>query len=490
MSKLTRLKSIFRHRRRLAKYIAIGACAALVAIVIVLELLSRGAAGIFNYAMTNQDMLKGSITAKRVVASLGGKVWFQDLEWRDDDGELVLYIPSGSFHVSVWDVVRKHFDAGTVRELTINDAQVALHLSDDMKVDVVRQMDRPQERRELTPEEIIMRTDELRARMSEAELRELGMKIRAKNRERLQTKWQNLNLTGKDIDADVTFNNCQVELFYRDRYYVLNRVNFHLYADADKILRLDASTGSFGGTMVGHGVTLKGAINLEREPEPVCDINLRLIDVDPSSMGFGLNIHDHMNLSAHFTGPLSAPQGAGVISMRELHLPGLDFTNVDGLIYYRNSELLFRHVTASVYGGRLEARGDYNLDTRYYNIYGHGVDLEAGEALPKSKLSTKVELDLAMHSQGRNTSTVINGRFRSGEGTYAMIPFQTIAGAFRSAYRDLQFYNVGISFNGFSVATDAFSIVDRQLTMGPIKLFDAEGRSLTSIKREDFSKEK
>lgn len=476
LSALKRHPKFTKYTLQLALIIAIG-------LFLLLELLSRGAAEIFNHAMENQDMLKGKITAKKVVASLGGKVWFDDLEWRNDDNELVLYIPSGSFRVNPLDIVFKNLDAGTIKELTINNAQIALHLSDDMKLDVVKQADRPQDRREITPEEIIMRTKQLRETLSESELKELGAKIRAKNRARLQTKWQNLNLSGKDIDADISFNNCQVEIFYRNRYYVLNRVNFHMQADVDKMLKLEASTGSFGGTMIGHGVNLRGSIDLARTPEPVCDLTIRLFDVDPSSMGFGLNIHDHLTLSAHFTGAVSSPTGDGILSMKELHLPGLDFTNVDGLIYYRNSELLFRQVTAGIYGGTLVARGDYNLDTRYYNIYGHGENLATTKALAKSKLDTKVTLDLAMHSDGNPRKTEINGIFSAGEGAYSMLPFKSLGGRFKSTYRDLKFYDVGISFAGFSVATDAFSIKNGKLTMSPIRISDVKGNSIGSIER-------
>ena len=78
-------------------------------ILIALEILSRGAAQIFNYAMANQDMLRGTITVERLISDITGHVYFTGLEWKDREGNPILEIPSGDFRVNVWDVLTRDF---------------------------------------------------------------------------------------------------------------------------------------------------------------------------------------------------------------------------------------------------------------------------------------------------------------------------------------------------------------------------------------------
>ena len=42
-------------------------------ILVTLEVISRGAAQIFNHAMANQDMLRGTITVERLISDMLGK---------------------------------------------------------------------------------------------------------------------------------------------------------------------------------------------------------------------------------------------------------------------------------------------------------------------------------------------------------------------------------------------------------------------------------
>ncbi|BAL82734.1 hypothetical protein SELR_10260 [Selenomonas ruminantium subsp. lactilytica TAM6421] len=116
----------------------ISIAAIFLAIFLVLEVFSRGAAAIFNQAMTEQDMLKGTITAEKIVAHVTGDVNFTNLEWRDPEGRLILRVPEGHFHARPWDVVTGHLKSTTIQELTLKDAEVSVHLADDMTVDFVR----------------------------------------------------------------------------------------------------------------------------------------------------------------------------------------------------------------------------------------------------------------------------------------------------------------------------------------------------------------
>ena len=125
-----------RHKRISCALIAVFVlCAVSVA---VLEVFSRGAAEIFNREMSKQDMLRGTITVEKLIAHTSGRVRFENLEWKDPKGNTILFAPEGGFKVKIWDVLRGHFDAETIEELTLKEAVFSVHFSKDMKVDFVR----------------------------------------------------------------------------------------------------------------------------------------------------------------------------------------------------------------------------------------------------------------------------------------------------------------------------------------------------------------
>lgn len=63
--------------------------------LLLLELASRGAAAIFNRAMTQQDMLRGEIRVERMIGHINGRVSFDNLSWTDPDGNQLLLVPHG-----------------------------------------------------------------------------------------------------------------------------------------------------------------------------------------------------------------------------------------------------------------------------------------------------------------------------------------------------------------------------------------------------------
>lgn len=444
-------------------------------ILIALEIISRGAAQIFNYAMANQDMLRGTITVERLISDITGHVYFTGLEWKDREGNPILEIPSGDFRVNVWDVLTRDFKSTTIRELTVNQPSVSVHLSDDMKVDFVRpspDMDQLKKEPEDWREKVNLATLDARER------REVGQWRREHHQQKVQRDWHNFNAAGKHLKLRLNVHDGGVEVFYRERHYVMSHVQMAVDLDTAKRMSLDMSIGGFGGTMIGDAIALNGTVDFTEAPEPTCNMALVLYQVDPSSLGFGMNIHDKMTLSTYFTGPVSHPIGTGKVEMDELHIPGLDFANVEGKVYYENSLLQFTDVTADVYKGKLTARGDYDLDTRFYNLYGHGEAMQTEAALPKSGLHTRVDLDLEIHSEGSAKSTVSSGSFVSGPGRYRLLPFDSLSGKVTDAGGDLHFYDAVINLPGFTVSTDAFHIQHGKLSLNPIKLTDKEGKPL------------
>ena len=338
-------------------------------ILVTLEVISRGAAQIFNHAMANQDMLRGTITVERLISDITGHVYFTNLVWTDREGNPILEIPSGDFRVNVWDVLTRDFKSTTIRELTVDQPVVSVRLSDDMKVDFVRpspDMDNLKKEPADWREKVNLSSLDARGR------REVGQWRREHRQQKMQNAWRNFNAAGKKLKLRLNVHDGGVEVFYRKRHYVMSHVQMAVGIDTDRKMDIDMSIGGFGGTMIGDAISLNGTVDFQQDPEPECSLALVLYQIDPSSLGFGMNIHDKMTLSTYFTGPVSHPIGTGKVEMDELHIPGLDFANVEGNVYYENSLLQFTDVTADVDKGKLAAYGDFDLDTRFDNLYGHG----------------------------------------------------------------------------------------------------------------------
>lgn len=55
--------------------------------------------------------------------------------------------------------------------------------------------------------------------------------------------------------------------------------------------------------------------------------------------------------------------------MEQLHIPALSFSHLDGHVFYHHGKMKFTDVTGRVYGGTVKASGNYDIDTRAYNIH-------------------------------------------------------------------------------------------------------------------------
>ena len=152
--KLTRL----RHEKRWGPYALaiLGILVVLFCLILLLaKIASFGAARIFNYAVTRQDMLRGTITVESITANIHGGVTFENLAWDDPDGNPILRVPSGSFKVNPWDIIRKHLVSTTLEEITLNNPTFAVRFDENMKVDFVRQQQEPKEKKETPSDETL-----------------------------------------------------------------------------------------------------------------------------------------------------------------------------------------------------------------------------------------------------------------------------------------------------------------------------------------------
>lgn len=441
----------------------------LLLIVLVLEIYCRSAAWIFNKAMEEQDLLSGTITAEYILASPMGYVYFEGLEWKDPEGKRILYIPDGEFTVDILDSLLQRFSSTSIERLAINHAKVSIRLNEDMSVDFIRSP---------APREPLKEKKELKARdedKTEAQLLAEGEEKRQRQRQQMEQDWKNFNHSGEWLDLHIFLDNCMIEVFYRERHYLLEAVRLDMDLNSKDRMKLKLATGPFGGDMIGSGMFLNGTIDF-RKTVPQCNLMMLVDVVDPASLGFGMDVHDPLSMAVHFEGELTHPVGHGTLHFDRLRIPALDFTNVDGDIDYEDAMIRFSDVHASVYGGVLDAEGWYNLDTRYYHIEGHGERLRAKKALPGAGLRCFVELDIEVDSKGSVQKTSYGGKFVSGKGRYQWIPFKALAGRFHNIRKELAFYDVTIDFGGLVAATDAFNITNGKLTLQPIRLTDKDGK--------------
>ena len=470
-------------RQKVLYGLAIFAVLAVLFLFADLFFLSRSAALIFNHAMADQTMLRGTVTVERLHANVLGQVRFENLEWRDPEGGLILAVPRGSFRARAYDVLTGNLKSTTIQELMLDGAVLSLAFDDDMKLDFLRHspaLDAAEEaaleKKEREEKERSTMGSAERENMSEAELKVRGEAAREERAEVLRRRLRNFDREGKKLRLKLTLKNCRGELFYRRRHYLLQGMEVHADINTSKDVGIKGSVVGLGGTMAGNGVTLNGSVNM-REAVPTADLSVLVSEVDPGSLDIGMKMRDKMTLAVRFTGPLDNLEGDGVVRIKSLNLPGIPFRNVVGNVRWQGARLDFTNVTADVFGGKFAAHGDYDLDTRYWHLYGHGEGLEATKGFPHATLDCMVALDITISSTGNSRRTEYKGSFYSGPGTYRyIVPFQSLSGSFDSAWRDLKFGDAVIDFgDGYIVRTDAIRKKDGELTIAPIEFYDAQG---------------
>ena len=464
--------------------VAAAVATVIVTILVILGLLQfarRGAAFIFNREMEKQTMLRGTITVESLMAHITGDVNFENLVWREPDGDLILQVPEGSFRVRLWDVIVQNFKATSIQHLTLKNAVISVSFNENMQVDFLNQ----QQGKLSLPETATKKKAEKNTKQKKQQ------KEKPVSEQDLEQEWiedhdfvydddgVNFDLGGRRLRTVIVFEDCRLEARYRKRHYVLNNVNMKLGLDTTGKSHIDLSTGKFGGTMQGGGMSIYGIIDF-RTATPGLDIDVSLRDVDPSSLGFGMNVHDNMTVVVRMEGPATGPRGRGTVKMKELHIPALNFSDVIGDVSYADGLFRFSDVNAKVFGGELRARGDYNIDTRTYHIYGKGSQLQSMRALNDLSFSCLVDMNLTVQCNGNPRNILAYGDFKSGKGHYSFLPFNSLEGRFTNRFRELHIYDAVIDTPFGRVSTDAFSIINSKLRLGKIILTDHDtGKDIT-----------
>lgn len=450
--------------RKYIAVIAVAVCILGLVLFIMAELAVRGAAFIFNKEMAKQEVLQGFVTVETLSADIRGDVTFTGLLWKDKNGNTLIEAPSGSFHARPWDVITGHMKSTTIQKLSLQDATFRIRFNDKMKPDFITEDEETEEKVSAMEE---AGAEGVKKDKTDPEAEKL--KKDRKQKQSIEDKLENFTLGKRKLRGRLQLNNCTIEAFYKDREYKLEGVNADIDINTAKKLKLDISAGTFGGMMVGNDMSIRGYIDMKERPA-LCNVDITFSEVDPASLGFGMKIHDKMTLIAKFRGPVTGPTATGTITMKELHIPALDFTDVAGDISYYDGKMDFSNVTASVYNGKLDAYGDYDIDSRAYNIYGKGKKLDSRIALKDMKFKCMVDLDITVKCDGNSRNTLTYGSFKSGKGNYYFLLFDSLEGRFSNQYKKLDFYDVAIHIPGGVISSNAFRIDHGKLKLNKVNL--------------------
>ena len=436
----------------IAAFLAIGA----IVFFVLATIASRGMGVIFNEVMARQTMMRGTVTVESLSATPWGTLSFTDLVWTDPDGRRLVTVPSGKIRVNMWDVVTRNFKSSAINGIELDDAVIVVDLDENNRIDFVPPSpDIKKPLNEVAPRPKVPR------KTTQERQEELGKRVR------------NFNWEGQHLDLTIKLRNNQLEIFDRNRHYVMKDVNARIVLDSNRAIHIDMETGKFGGTAIGDGLVLKGRVDLKdvlKHRMPQLDLQFDVKGVDPSSLGFGENIHDAMTLLTKVTGDFNRPFAKGRVTMPILRIPALTFDNVVGDVTYQDGILNFSNVNANVFNGKLEAKGVYNLDTRAYTITGVAKDLDSSVALKTPEFFVPVSANLNFKSEGMPRDMEVWGNFWSGDGHYMLIPIQSITGNFHNKGRHLSFSDVKVNTRITTIFTNALRIDDGQLTMGPLNI--------------------
>lgn len=400
--------------------------------------LSYKAADIFNHVVAEREVFHGTVTVEQLSASPWGTVSFKNLVWLDEDGTLLAKIPEGSFHVKIWDVVSRHIGTQTVTNVSIDKAYVHLFFDDNMEL---RHM------KGLSDEDEVKREN------------------------------KGITLTGlhssRPFDCQIHVSNSMIEADSPQRHFTINNVTLRLDLHTRGLTKMELSAGPFSGVMDADRMQLGGTLDFTKNI-PQYDMYLKIKDCKPQLLGVGFDVDDTASAYAKITGDLPHPVIDGRVSMDQMNITALRFTDVKGIFHYEDGHVSATQVTANVFGGTVNAVGSFDLNEKSYYADIYGENLHGSKAAHDNLLRCKVRLNLHMSENKTAAARDVHGSFSSSPGQYHFVPFNRISGQFRKVGNTLIFEHVVISMAMGDVTTDAFRIVNGNVQLGTIYL-DAGG---------------
>ena len=409
--------------------------------------ISYRAADIFNIVVENRQMFPGRVTVERLSASPWGEVSFEGLKWQTEEGTLLADIPKGSFKVKPWDVVTQRIGTQSITELKMERAYLHLILDENMEMSDIYRKDSEEAKRE-----------------------KKGRKDK-----------EGHVLTGLDSDRPfkcyVEFRNSTIEAespgSKKDgprRHFTIGHADLRLNINTRGKTQINLAAGHFTGTVEAEAINISGVLDFAPQV-PTYDLYLGIRNCSPTSLDVGMKLDDPASITSHVSGELPLPIITGKVSFEKLHIPGLEFKDVQGDFHYENGLFTAQDVKAEAFKGNVLANGFFNIDEKAWGMDLHAGGLHGGVAAHDSNLRCLVTLDMHMDESRTKKTKNIYGKFYSGNGSYYYFPFNSLSGTFEQHDRKrLAFSDVNISLPAGDVTNASFDIIDGKAQIGPIYL--------------------
>ena len=414
--------------------------------------LSYRAADIFNYVAEHRQLFPGTVTVERLSATPLGTVSFENLSWTSPEGVLLAEIPVGEFHIKPLDVLLRHVGTRSITYLRTEGAYLHLILDENMELKGFRPEGEP-------------RAEEKK----EKKKKEPGLSMVGLKSER-PFKCQ-IEFKGGTIEAEAPGN----KKTSPRRHFVIGHADLTGKINTRDKMHLNITGGQFSGTVEAGAFYLTGNVDFAQEV-PTYDFFLKLADCNPESLDVGMKLKDFATVEGRLTGQLPQPVFDGKVSFKELNLPALKFTEVQGDCHYEAGRFTAHDVGANIFGGTVEAKGYFDLEEKAWGLDLHGEGLKGSAAVRSKSLQCRVALNLHMEENRLRKTKSTRGDFRSGAGSYRLIPFNSLSGRFEQEgwSKKITFRDAVISLATGDVMTDAFSIEKGQLTLDPVYLREGE----------------
>ena len=395
-------------------------------------LASLHAASIFNEVVAEQRVMKGTLTVEALRANIFGTVSFDNLLWKDDAGTLLASIPQGSFKVRPLDIITKRFSSETVTYIEIKDATVNMDFDDKMYWQHLDVLKPPKTKNDINNKQL------------------------------------------KEFHVKLVLINSTLETHADRRDFKLRNVNATVDFNSRKRLALDFQCGNVSGTFEADAVHLNGVVDLTKPVGVYDNISFNITNCNMSAFGIGNGENEKGTVQAVINGDMPTPVITGTLNMKKLKITPMHFSNVQGKFKYENGVIDVPELDARVFAGKVKANGYYNIDDRSYGVDLVGKGLHGDIGLNDSKLHCLVELDAHLRSDGKPKNLLIYGDFKSGEGSYGLIDFDSLQGTITSQHGILDFRDVYIMIDGDQIFAPYLRIENGKLKMGSI-YYESDG---------------
>jgi translocation and assembly module TamB len=126
----------------------------------------------------------------------------------------------------------------------------------------------------------------------------------------------------------------------------------------------------------GQKASVHGKVQLDTGT-PYMNLIVEAQAFDPGSIFVGAPFHGKASFAINLFGPVDAPRADGEIHVAAGNAYGYDFRNATAKVRYEDSHVAVRDLSADIFGGHIEAQGEFSARDSSYTAYLKATDLDA-----------------------------------------------------------------------------------------------------------------